>query len=71
MQNKLMHIYKFLLQDGSTVQYKSEGIFSNMTGKQEDKVLITSAELIDSFFVDADGNRVNDVVEGQVVEQQD
>lgn len=66
-----MHIYKFLLQDGSTVQYKSEGIFSNMTGKQEDKVLITSAELIDSFFVDADGNRVNDVVEGQVVEQQD
>lgn len=70
MQNKVMHIYEFQLENGTTLKYKTEGIFSNITGKEEDRVLIKTANWLESYFEDEQGNRVEPVVEGQVVESE-
>lgn len=70
MENKVMYVYQFTLEDGSQLNYKTQGIFFSKNQDDEMKNLVKNATLIESFLVDADGNRVEDVVEAQVVESE-
>lgn len=64
MENKKMYDYKLNLEDGQSIVYGCEGLFS-VNDKQPDspKLLIKSLEIIDEYFVDADGKRVEETPE--------
>lgn len=57
-----MYVYKFELEDGSSVEYKTQGIFSNTTEDLENRKLVKSAVIIDEY-------EVADEPVGEVVEQ--
>jgi hypothetical protein len=65
-----MYVYRFELEDGSTVEYKTQGLFSNTTEDLESRRLIKSASIIDEFEQDDAIPTVDTVQEvGQVIEQ--
>lgn len=70
MKNRKMNVYKFTLENGTDSTFKTEGLFaSESIDEKSQRVLITSAILIDSFEEDEQGNRVVPVIQGEIVEK--
>lgn len=47
-----MYVYKFELEDGSTIEYKTQGMFSNTVEDQENRKLIKSAVIVHEYEVE-------------------
>jgi hypothetical protein len=67
MENKMMYVYQFVLEDGSKINYKTQGIFFSPKEDDPEKKMVKSATIIESFMVDSEGKQV---IEGQVVESE-
>lgn len=62
-----MYIYEFILSDGTKMNYKTQGLFTNTTQDEENRVLIKSALIVGEFEADEKGN---EIVEAEVEQEE-